>query len=84
MIQDLEAVVDESGKIRLLTEIHLKESRRALVTILDEAPKEAKASQKENLRAVFARMRGRRDVSGRGKCEPAAKESARRVGINPF
>jgi len=39
MIQDLEAIVDESGKIRLLTEIHLKESRRALVTILDEAPK---------------------------------------------
>lgn len=39
MIQTLEAVVDEEGKIKLLTEIHLKESRRALVTILDEKPK---------------------------------------------
>lgn len=39
MIQNLEAVVDETGKIRLLTEIHLKKSRRALVTILDEEPK---------------------------------------------
>lgn len=38
MIQDLEAIVDESGKVRLLAEIRLKESRRALVTILDEAP----------------------------------------------
>ncbi|MEZ5426671.1 MAG: hypothetical protein R2747_10425 [Pyrinomonadaceae bacterium] len=39
MIQTLEAVVDEEGKIKLLTKIHLKESRRALVTILDEKPK---------------------------------------------
>lgn len=39
MIQTLEAVVDEKGNINLLTEIHLKESRRALVTILDEKPK---------------------------------------------
>lgn len=39
MIQTLEAVADEKGRINLLTEIHLKESRRALVTILDEKPK---------------------------------------------
>lgn len=39
MIQTLEAVVDEMGKISLLTEVRLKESRRALVTILDEEPK---------------------------------------------
>lgn len=39
MIQTLEAVIDEKGKIKLLTEIHLKESRRALVTILDEKTK---------------------------------------------
>ena len=36
MIQTLEAVVDETGKIKLLTEVHLKKNRRALVTILDE------------------------------------------------
>ncbi len=58
MIQTLEAIVDETGKIRLLTEIHLKKSRRALVTILDEEPKEAKTSKKENLRAVFGKTRG--------------------------
>jgi hypothetical protein len=39
MIQTLEAVVDETGKISLLTEVRLKKSRRALVTILDEEPK---------------------------------------------
>ncbi len=39
MIQTLEAIVDETGKIRLLTEIRLEKSSRALVTILDEEPK---------------------------------------------
>ena len=58
MIQTLEAIVDETGKIRLLTEIHLEKSRRALVTILDEEPKEVKAWKKENLRSVFGKMRG--------------------------
>lgn len=43
MIQTNEAIANESGKIRLLTEIHLEKSRRALVTILDEEPKEARA-----------------------------------------
>ncbi len=57
MIQTLEAIVDETGKIRLLTEVHLKKKRRALVTILDEEPKASETSKKENLRAVFAKMR---------------------------
>lgn len=39
MIQTIEAIVSETGKVKLLTEIHLKESRRALVTILEEEPK---------------------------------------------
>ncbi len=38
MIQTLEAIVDTSGKVNLLTEIRLKENRRAIVTILDEQP----------------------------------------------
>jgi hypothetical protein len=57
MIQTLEAIVDETGKISLLEEVRLKESRRALVTILDEEPKVAPVSKKENLRAVFGKMR---------------------------
>ena len=50
MIQTLEAIVDETGKIRLLTEIHLEKSRRAFVIIFDEQPKELKTFKKENLR----------------------------------
>ena len=38
MIQTIEAIVDANGKVNLLTEIRLKESRRAIVTILDESP----------------------------------------------
>jgi hypothetical protein len=61
MIQTLEAIVNEAGKISLLTEVRLKTSRRALVTILDEEPKAVppvsqKDSQKEKLRAVFGKM----------------------------
>ena len=53
MIQTLAALVDETGKIRLLTEIRLEKSRRAWVTILEDESKEAETSKKENLRAVF-------------------------------
>ena len=53
MIQTLEAVVNESGKIELLTEIRLKKRQRALVTILDEEPKVADKSKKENLLKAF-------------------------------
>ncbi len=38
MIQTVEAVIDEQGKIRLLEAIQLSVPRRALVTILDEGP----------------------------------------------
>jgi hypothetical protein len=36
MIRTVEAVVDESGKVRLLEPVLLSGARRALVTILDE------------------------------------------------
>ncbi|HEV2880407.1 MAG TPA: hypothetical protein VGX24_03790 [Pyrinomonadaceae bacterium] len=38
MIQTIKAVVDERGRVRLLEEVKLTGARRALVTILDEAP----------------------------------------------
>lgn len=38
MIRTIEAIVDESGSVRLLEAICLPEPRRALVTILEEAP----------------------------------------------
>ena len=36
MIQTVEAVVDEQGRVRLLGELHLAGPRRALVTVLEE------------------------------------------------
>jgi hypothetical protein len=38
MIQTIKAVVDEHGQVRLLEEVKLTGVRRALVTILEEAP----------------------------------------------
>ena len=38
MIQTVEAVIDEHGRVRLLTDVRVDGMRRALVTILDEAP----------------------------------------------
>ncbi len=36
MLQTVEAVVDESGNVRLLEPLHLSSARRALVTLLDD------------------------------------------------
>jgi hypothetical protein len=38
MIRTVEAVVDEVGQVQLLEAVQLNFPRRALVTILDEAP----------------------------------------------
>ncbi len=38
MIQTVEAVIDENGKVQLLEDVRLPEARRALVTILEEEP----------------------------------------------
>ena len=37
MIQTVEAVIDEHGNVRLLGEVKVSGSRRALVTVLDES-----------------------------------------------
>jgi len=39
MIRTVEAVVDPTGKVRLLEDVRLPGPRRALVTILDDAPR---------------------------------------------
>ena len=36
MIQTVEAVVDASGRVRLLGDVHVGSPRRALVTVLEE------------------------------------------------
>ena len=38
MSQTLEAIIDKEGKVELSESVRLAESRRALVTILDDAP----------------------------------------------
>ncbi len=38
MIQTIEAIIEPNGKVLLLESVHLKEPRRALVTILDDEP----------------------------------------------
>ena len=38
MIQTVEAVIDEQGKVQLLQNVRLPQVRRALVTILEEKP----------------------------------------------
>jgi hypothetical protein len=38
MIQTVEAVIDEDGKVHLLESVRLPEARRALVTILEDEP----------------------------------------------
>jgi len=41
MIRTIEAIVDDSGQVRLAEPLQLRGSHRALVTILDEPPAEA-------------------------------------------
>jgi hypothetical protein len=38
MLRTVEAVIDEHGKVHLLEAIQLPEARKALVTILEDAP----------------------------------------------
>jgi hypothetical protein len=39
MLSTVEAIVDERGHVHLLEKVKLPEARRALVTILEEAPR---------------------------------------------
>lgn len=55
-MQTLEAIVDKTGNVRLLTEISLPEDRRALLTILDEEPHERAESKKADLSAAFEKI----------------------------
>ena len=38
MIKTVEAVIDQEGRVRVLEPVHVSETRRALVTILEERP----------------------------------------------
>lgn len=40
MLRTVEAIIDENGVVRLLEEVHLPATRRALLTILEDEPAE--------------------------------------------
>lgn len=57
MIQTVEAVIDRQGKVHLLEAVELPEPRRALVTILNDAPSEAAAiTDQQNLDEGYFQM----------------------------
>lgn len=41
MIQTVEAIIDEQGKVKVLQDVQLPRGHRALVTILEEKPEAA-------------------------------------------
>jgi hypothetical protein len=43
MMQTIEAVIDKNGKVQLLENVRLPQARRALLTILDDEPKQIKS-----------------------------------------
>jgi hypothetical protein len=40
MLQAIEGMIDQEGKVRVLRKINLPRSRRVIITILDEEPSE--------------------------------------------
>jgi hypothetical protein len=44
-MQTVEAIIDENGEVRLLENIKLPEARKAVLTILDDAPQKISAKQ---------------------------------------
>jgi hypothetical protein len=47
-MQTIEAVIEKDGKVRLLEDVRLPQARRALLTILDDEPKEIKSESWAN------------------------------------
>ena len=48
MMQTIEAVIDENGSVKLLENVRLRQARRALLTILDDEPRQIGKSQASN------------------------------------
>lgn len=55
MIQTVEAIIDEKGKVKVLQDILLPRGRRALVTVLEEAPAETALLSEDALAADWLR-----------------------------
>lgn len=53
MLQTIEAIIEPSGAIRLLEEVHVTSPRRALVTVLETPANEESASERGNAAAIL-------------------------------
>jgi hypothetical protein len=54
MNRRVEAVIDEHGNVRLLEPVHLSSARRAVLTILEDAPEEAASESARLSEAALA------------------------------
>lgn len=55
-MQTVEAIVDKNGKVKLLSNVQLPKNRRALLTILDEEPRDSPEVRKEKLFTAFKKL----------------------------
>lgn len=55
-MQTAEALVDANGTLKILGDVRLPKNRRAILTILDEEPKDSPESKKEKLFAAFKKL----------------------------
>lgn len=53
MLQTIEAIIEPSGAIRLLEEVHISSPKRALVTVLETPANEGAASKRGNAAAIL-------------------------------
>lgn len=58
MMRTVEAEINVDGTVTLLEPLRVRVKTKALVTVLSEEAEGTEASKKENLRAVFGKMRG--------------------------
>ena len=59
-MQTVEAIIDSMGNVRVLSDIRLPNDRKALVTILDEEPKNG-SSRKDKLFEALEKL-AKRDI----------------------
>lgn len=56
-MQTVEAIIEASGSVKLLSRIRLPGDRKALLTILDEEPDSPSRTQRERLLRAFKNAR---------------------------
>jgi len=80
MVQTLEAEIDVNGNVRLLEHIELTQSRRALLTVLDESPRYSPRKAKLKNREIFESLR----AAYADDIDEAEKEFLRLANVKAF